>query len=653
MKELRKSLLFLLAFLLLSAIPYAIQAFVINGALSKTNLNQTADINKYQAGELPDFWNLTEIQQIPLNITLDYSEVVWQSTYQQYFTVQYLYYTSQFWNNTPLRCYAALVIPDNTSGQLINLPAVIVIHGLGGSHSSMMDLAYFAASFNYTCLVIDLPGHGRSGGPPATQEWIIPDLSDYNGTITPDILNRTHFYLIARAAIRAVDVLIDQSFVAADRIAMAGGSYGGLTTMFASNIYWQRVRSAIPVVASGNLDLSFATPWSLTNIVVNPNAYDISVSPYSDLIRYFDPLYYVNTSHNPATLYICGTNDDFFPLETFNNTFHATHNETKAMSMSPGGHHGILMQPWEGTILYWLNYTIGNGPAPPTIHITQDVQTTIFGQQLQITANISCDTPIARVIIAYHRELVGSTWKTHEMTAINQTFWTYNLDNLPVNAEVSYLVLVELDGEYYTMFSTSAWRTQLSTWFEIPFIILVALSLALPISMFIYGDIKRVQPATPSINKYKLKLLYIFQLGAIGATEIGIAFSLILPLGIILPESNHLEISMNLLLSEFIDFVPWVAPLIFTSLIIGFIFAMSKPLLGGIINLILPTTLLILGLSIIYSFGDIADIVTGFGLVGDILALGIGLLLWLVMGFIQVFFGIFKRNYQCTLQNPV
>ncbi|MHA1324831.1 MAG: alpha/beta hydrolase family protein, partial [Candidatus Helarchaeota archaeon] len=536
------------------------------------------------------------------------------------------------------------------SGQLTNLPAIVIIHGLHGSHNSMMDLGYFAAAYNYTCLLIDLPGHGRSGGPPPTQEWIIPDLSNYTGTITPEILNHTHFYLIARAAIRAVDVLLNQSFVDPTRIAMAGGSYGGLTTMFASNVYWQRVRSAIPVVASGNLDISFSTPWSLTNLVVDPHLYDISIPPYSDLIHYFDPLYYVNTTHNPATLFVCGTNDDFFPLVTFNNTFYATYNTTKAMAMSPGGHHGILMKPWEGTILYWLNYTMGNGPAPPNIQVSRHVEPTFFGHALKIVANITCSSPISRVYFAYHREVMGSPWETREMMQLNQTFWTFSLDNLPFNADVTYLIMVELNGSLYTMFSTSVWRTSLNTWFEIPFFILIALGFAFPIYLLIRRDLNRIQDDLSSKQQRKLTYLYGFQVGGMGLTELGIAFSLFLPLAIIIPQANALEVSMALFLSEFIDFLPLIAPLVFTTLLIGFFFAFCKPTLGGIINIILPSTLLILGIAIIFSLGDIADIASDFGLSGDLFSLGFGLFLWLLMGCLQIGFGIFKRKYQRRLQ---
>jgi len=616
------------------------------------SLNQIADQDTtLNQCAIPDFWNLTEIQSIPLNISIEDIEYVWDANLQKNFTLQHLIYTSQYWNNTPLRIYAALVIPDNRSGQLQNLPGIIVIHGLGGDHTSMLDLAYFAAAYNYSVLAIDLPGHGNSGGPPPTQNWIIPDLTDYDGNITAELLNQTHFYLIARAAVRAVDVLLNQSFIDPLRIAMAGGSYGGLTTMFASNIYWERVRSAIPVVASGNLEVSFNTPYSLTNLVVNPNEIDLSEPPFPDLIQYFDPIFYVNSSHNPATLFICGTNDDFFPLETFNDTFYATHNQTKAMCMSPGGHHGILMQPMEGTIMYWLNYTLNNGPAPPTIQfLSRSIKPVFFGHKLNLMVNISCETPISKVIFASHREIMGAAWQTREMNPINQSTWTVEIQNLPISADITYLIMVELEGELYTMFSTSAWRDTLTTWVEIPFFILIGLGLFLSVFLLVRHDVKKVKPTITEQNTRKLSYLYGCQFAGIGATENVIAISLFLPLAVILPQSNSIEVSVSLLLSEFIDFLPIVTLIVFGILVAGFILAMSKPLLGGIINILIPASLFIFGIFLIILSRSFSNTLEELGFSGNLLGIGSGLILWLVMGGIQIIFGISKRKYLKNLR---
>ncbi len=628
---------------------YSLNLLFVNHNTPQIYALEKIPINSQAAGEIPDFWNLTEIQSIPLNITYDTIDYHWESTYQKNLTISYLHYTSQYWiNNTPLRIEGALIFPDNSTGQLGKTPGILVMHGIGGNYMQLFGQAYFLAAHNYTALIISHPGHGGSDGPPPTHEWIIPDLTDYNGTITPDILNRTHFYLIARSAVRGIDVLLNQSVVDSTKIAMTGGSYGGLTTMFASNIYWQKVRSSIPIIASGNLDISFSTPYSLTNIVVNPHQVNLNQPPLSDLFNLFDPINYVNTTHNPATLYICGTNDDFFPLETFNNTYYATYNTTKAMSMSPGGHHGLLMEPWEGTILYWLNHTLFDGPAPPKIEVTRNVQTTFTGKKLSITANITCNAPISRVILATHWEVLGGVWKEREMTQLNQSMWTFDVRNLPYTADLSYFVIVEIDGQLYTAFSSYVWRDTLTTWLTIPFFILIGAVVAVPIYFLMRRDINKMRPQIEEGKQRKYLLLNITQLGGMGATESFLFACLFFPILIVLPQTSHMEISLAIVFNEFVDFVPRLWPLVLAIMIAGFVLAMSKPILGGTINLIIPMLLFIVGLMFYPLIGGVQDNEL-LNSLGSLFSIGFGLILWYILGGIQIGFGIFKRKYQKRL----
>ncbi|NVM53168.1 MAG: alpha/beta fold hydrolase [Candidatus Helarchaeota archaeon] len=644
--------IFLILFVILTII-YSTNLLRVKNSPNIYSLDQAPELNLHVANDITDIWNISEIQNIDLNITIEDTQYHWDATYQKNLTVTRLYYTSQYWiNNTPMRIYGALVFPENYSDYVGQLPGIVVMHGIGGNHYQTLPLAYFLAANNYTAIAIDFPGHGNSSGPPPTSEWIVPDLSDFNGNITPDLLNRTHFYLISRAAVRAVDVLLNQSEVDPTRIAMTGGSYGGLTTMFASNVYWEKVRSAIPVIASGNLDISFSTPYSLTRLIVGQNV-DLSEPPLSDLFQYFDPINYVNTSNNPATLYICGSNDDFFPIETFNNTFYATRNTTKAMAMTPGGHHGLLMDPMEGTMLFWLNHTLFDGPAPPRIQVTKGVESTVFGSKLKVTANVTCDVPISKVILATHREILGATWKEHEMEQLDPTTWTFELRSLPFNAEVTYFVIVELEnGELYTAFSSYVWRDTLTTWLEIPFFILIGVGLALPIFLLVRRDYRKMQLELEAPNRRKYLYLTGAQLGGIGGTEIVIATSIFLPLLVILPQSGHLEISLATFLTEFIDMFPIMAPLVFIILIAGFIFAISKPILGGLINLILPATLLIIGLLVFGFVGGYSDnqLVAAFS--ENLIDIGSGLILLFTMSGVQIGFGIFKRKYQKRLRTP-
>ncbi|MFX1590770.1 MAG: alpha/beta hydrolase family protein [Promethearchaeota archaeon] len=613
-------------------------------------LEQNTEFNIQSTNGITDFWNLTEIQNIPLNITYGDTKYVWTGDTQKNLTVANIQYTSQYWiNNTDLRINGALVFPDNSTKQLGKVPGIVLMHGIGQIHLEMLYFAYFFAILNYTVIIFDFPGHGNSSGPPPTQEWIFPDLSDFDGNITDDLLYRTHFYLISRAAIRAVDVLLNQTEVDSLRIAMIGVSYGGLTTMFASNIYSEKVKSAIPIVASGNLDISFTTPYSMLNLIINTNEVDFSDPSLLKFLQYFDPINYVNSSNNPATCYICGTNDDFFPIETYNNTFYTTQNKTKAMAMTPGGHHGFLMNPLQGVILYWLNHTLWNGPAPPTIQVYKDIESTILGDKLKVTVNISCDAPITKVILATHREILGATWKKKEMDQVNQSTWTAEVKSLPFGAKITYFVLVEIEGIYYTAFSTYVWRDNLSTWLGIPFLILIAFGLAIPIFFLMRYDIKKMKSTMDSSNQRKYLILNVAQLSGIGVSEIFIWICVFFPIAVFLPEANQLKISLETILSEYIDFFPFVAPFIFIFLIAGFILVMSKPILGGIINLIIPILMLIFGLLLFSMIHAISEIEI-LHISGTLFSFGFGTIFWFILAGMQISFGIFKRKYQKCLR---
>jgi len=641
--------LILVLFLILVVI-YSIQFISMKNSPTLIPLDKETEIDQRDTNQIPDFWNLTQIQSIPLNISIVDTYPLWDSIYSKNYTVQELYYTSQIWiNNTPLRIYGELVFPDNRSGQLGRVAGVLVMHGLGGTHTQQLDLAYFLAAQNYTVLLIDFPGHGNSTGPPPSQQWLVPDLSGFDGNITADLLNHTHFYLSARAAIRAVDVLLNQTVVDPDRIALTGNSYGGLNTLFASNIYWQKVRTAIPQIAPGDFETTFSTPYSFFHLLVNPHEIDLTQPPYSTVFHYIDPIVYVNTTHNPSTLFICGTNDDFAPLEAFNNTFYATYNTTKATVISPGGHHGFLLRPSEGTILYWLNYTLWGGPAPPNIQVGRAVDSTPVGEVLKVTANVSCNAPISKVILAYHWEVMGFQWSTQEMILNGDSTWTVEIANLPFSAEITYYVMVEIDGTYYTMFSSYVWRDSLTTWLGIPFFILIAVGIGLAVYFLFRRDLNKVKPQIPTNNRQKVYYLYAAQICGLVLTEIGIFICIYLPVVVILPQTNSLELTMATFLSEYIDILPYASIVILGVLTVGFILGLSRPVLGGIINFSMPLAILLVEVvagSLLFStFGENP----GLNLVGPFMTVGIGVIIWIIMCIIQICFGIFKRIYKKRL----
>src|SRR5215470_2759440 len=57
-----------------------------------------------------------------------------------------------------------------TAGRALELrrPSVVFVHGAANDHSAFLLQSRYFACHGYNGLAVDLPGHGRSAGPPLT-----------------------------------------------------------------------------------------------------------------------------------------------------------------------------------------------------------------------------------------------------------------------------------------------------------------------------------------------------------------------------------------------------------------------------------------------------------------------------------------------------
>jgi hypothetical protein len=244
---------------------------------------------------------------------------------------------------------------------------------------------------------------------------------------------------------------------------------------------------------------------------------------------------------------------------------------------------------------------------------------------------------------------MGFQWSTQEMSFNGNSTWTIEIANLPFNAEITYYVMVEIDGTYYTMFSSYAWRDSLTTWLGIPFFILIAVGIGLAVYFLFRRDLNKIKPQIPTDNRRKLSYLYATQIIGLGLTEIGIFICIYLPVVVILPQTTSMELTMATFLSEYIDLLPYGLIVILGILIAGFILALSRPVLGGVLNLGMPLGILLVefvaGSLLFSTFGDNS----GLNLVGPFMTVVIGLIIWIIMCITQICFGIFKRRYKKRL----
>jgi hypothetical protein len=190
------------------------------------------------------------------------------------------------------------------------------------------------------------------------------------------------------------------------------------------------------------------------------------------------------------------------------------------------------------------------------------------------------------------------------------------------------------------------------TWLGVPFFILIGVGIAILIFILLQRDIRKVKSNVTPANHRKLVYLYILQVGGLGATEIGIAICIFLPIVVLLPQSNSLGISMATFLNEFVDILPLAGLVVFGILIAGFILSLSsRPMLGGFINLAIPLIVFMIYLTALFLVGSFFEDIAGL-FVGPIIGIGIGQFIWFALCIGQISFGIFKRKYLKKLRVP-
>ena len=137
-----------------------------------------------------------------------------------------------------------LVLPANRSGRL---PLVVQYLGYGGGRGFPHEQLHWAAS-GYAYFRMDTRGQGSSWSTGGTPDPVgtTPSIP---GMMTKGILDKEEYYYrrVFTDAVRAVDAMVAQDFVDADRIAICGGSQGGGISLAVAGID-PRVKAVMPDV---------------------------------------------------------------------------------------------------------------------------------------------------------------------------------------------------------------------------------------------------------------------------------------------------------------------------------------------------------------------------------------------------------------------
>lgn len=298
---------------------------------------------------------------------------------------------SQTWKGEEIRIHGYLYHPKGARG----LPAVLLAHGFGGSGEDFRAYARDLAQGGYVALAYSAPGQGKSTGPRNNQS----NFARVEEGPMDAWLARNVF-----AARRALSVLEALPEADGDRLAILGGSQGGVTSLLVSALD-PRIQASAPAVASGDWIAAIQSGGAANFIAPGRvNAY----SPESVvLLSSYDVLGYAPLIRAP-TLLLIGTDDEFFPWPGAVRTFEALAGP-KVLNMLPNaGHAGE--EDWNLSTYLFFEHHLKGGPPLPAVEARIE-PLPLGGARVVATA------PGAEsVLVSWRDHLPGSRWAVRDLT---------------------------------------------------------------------------------------------------------------------------------------------------------------------------------------------------------------------------------------------
>ena len=302
------------------------------------------------------------------------------------------FFNSHFFNGTAIRIHAVILKPPGEG-----LPAVLLLHGTGGSHLQLIQYGRALSSHGYVVVLMDSPGCGLSSGPTSSPENTV----DFSGG--PYSAYYYHNVIAARRAITAISEL---PYVNPDAIAVSGASMGGVATYLVAATD-SRVKAAIPVVASGYFD-EIVMGGSFANFIVPPGA-NFNDQAVMDLIKYFDCRAYAANLSVP-TLLLIGTHDEFFFIEAVNKTYSIIPCD-KAINLTPNTGHAMPDNRWLVSSVIWLDhYLKGSSERLPSVPVPS-------AEPANFYTSIRIVVPHPENVSVFYRDgLPGSLWVEQDLS---------------------------------------------------------------------------------------------------------------------------------------------------------------------------------------------------------------------------------------------
>jgi len=259
-------------------------------------------------------WNLTTLAQPPAFEWVDSDG-----------PVRSLLYEGEPYGGKPTRVFAYYGTPGSLAGdpkQDKNLPAVVLIHGGGGT--AFRDWVELWAKRGYAAIAMDLAGSRPIEGTNAHQRenrTQLPDGGPGQGndtkfeSIAGPVTEQWPYHAVA-SAIRAHSLIRSFPEVDNSRTAVTGISWGGYLTCIVAGVD-TRFKAAVPVYGCGYLH---------ENSVWLPQFAKMKPDERERWISLWDPSRYLPAVSMPI-LFINGTNDNAYPLDSYMKSFDAVSSE--------------------------------------------------------------------------------------------------------------------------------------------------------------------------------------------------------------------------------------------------------------------------------------------------------------------------------------
>lgn len=229
-------------------------------------------------------------------------------------------YDGEPFQGKPTRVFAYLAIPEQKARKVF--PAMVLVHGGGGT--AFPEWAQLWADRGYVALAMDLAGCGADGKRMPNGG---PGQLDANKFGDNPVKDMWTYHAVADV-LRGVSLLLSLPEVDPDRIGITGISWGGYLTCIVAGID-DRLKVAVPVYGCGHIH---------ENSVWNNTFAALPEGRRRNWIENWEPSRYVGQTIMPV-LFVNGTNDFAYPLDSYQKTYRKVANRTLAITVAlPHGH---------------------------------------------------------------------------------------------------------------------------------------------------------------------------------------------------------------------------------------------------------------------------------------------------------------------------